>query len=293
MPRSWYNVSVVYVGLDIGGTKTMAAAATGDGRIGRRARSETPRSLREGIEMLKRLTLDVAGGERIAAIGAAVGGPLDFKTGTVSPLHQPEWRGVPLASIMTETFECPFYVDVDTNIAAIGEYFGHETPPGKLLYLTLSTGMGGGFVVDGKIYRGLGGAHPEVAHQSINYRCTGAGVIECECGASDCLEALVSGNGIARIYGKPASQLSDVEWDEVAFNLGQGLRNLATIYLPDAIVLGGGVAVGGGESFIRNAAAVMRARLNLVPAPNVALSTFGYDTALIGAVHVSQHGLSG
>lgn len=275
----------------------MAAAADADGRILRRARAETPTSLDTGLDVLRDMARTVAAQERIGGIGAAIGGPLDYRTGVVSPLHQPEWRDVPLGEVMRDAFDCTFSVDVDTNVAAIGEYVAiregsaQGSSPGRILYLTVSTGMGGGFIVDGSVYRGKDGAHPEVAHQCINYRCSGTGEIACECGAPDCLEALVSGNGIRRVYGKPAEALDPKEWDEVAYNLGQGLRNLAAIYLPDEIVLGGGVAVGGGKDFVSAASEVMRSRITLVPAPEVRLSTYGYDTALIGAVHIARTGL--
>lgn len=288
---------MVYVGLDIGGTKLMAAAADSAGRILRRTRAATPRSLEAGLALLRAMTREVAGTDEIGGIGAAIGGPLDHRTGVVSPLHQPEWRDVPLAEEVRREFDCPFHVDVDTNVAAVGEYaaIGSDSsrsrPPSRLLYLTISTGMGGGFIVDGSIYRGVGGGHPEVAHQCINYRCSGSGEIACECGVPDCLEALVSGNGIARVYGKPAEKLEPAEWDEVAYNLGQGLRNIAAIYLPEEIVLGGGVAVGGGREFVAAAFDVMKSRLALVPAPIVRLSTHGYDTALMGAVHIARAGL--
>jgi predicted NBD/HSP70 family sugar kinase len=95
---------------------------------------------------------------------------------------------------------------------------------------------------------------------------------------------LISGNGIRRIYGKPAEELSPEEWEEVAYNLGQGLRNMAALYAPDLIRIGGGVAVGGGANFIQAAREVMEAHLRLVPAPRVELSHLGYDTALRGAI---------
>jgi predicted NBD/HSP70 family sugar kinase len=179
---------------------------------------------------------------------------------------------------------CPFHVDVDTNVAAVGEYRWGGASGGRFLYLTLSTGMGGGFLIDGKIYRGQDGAHPEVGHQSIHFRCSNPSAVQCECGAPDCLEGLVSGNGIRRIYGKPAEALTSEEWAEVAYNLGQGLRNMAALYAPDLIRIGGGVAVGGGENFISAARKVMEEHLKLVPAPHVELSRLGYDTALRGAI---------
>jgi glucokinase len=274
----------VFVGLDIGGTKIMVAAADQEGNILRRTRMETSTTLREDLTNINSMIAEVATKEQIIGMGAAIGGPLDWKQGIVSPLHQPDWRNVPLKAIMEEKWGCPFHVDVDTNVAAIGEYRWGGVTAGCFLYLTLSTGMGGGLLTDGKIYRGQGGAHPEVGHQSIPFRCTNPAAVRCECGAPDCLEALISGNGIRRIYGKPAEALTAQEWEEVAYNLGQGLRNMAALYAPDLIRIGGGVAVGGGENFILAAQNVMEEHLRLVPAPQVELSRLGYDTALLGAI---------
>jgi predicted NBD/HSP70 family sugar kinase len=280
----------VLIGLDIGGTKIMVAAADRKGNILRRARTGTSTSLEEDLDNLNRMIAQVAGEDKIVGMGAAIGGPLDWEQGIVSPLHQPAWRKVPLKAMMEEKWGCPFQVDVDTNVAAVGEYRWGGASAERFLYLTLSTGMGGGFLVDGKIYRGQNGAHPEVGHQSIPFRSLNPAAVQCECGAPDCLEALISGNGIRRIYGKPAEALRPQEWEEVAYNLGQGLRNMAALYAPDIIRIGGGVAVGGGEEFIRSAGKVMEEHLKLVPAPHVRLSRLGYDTALRGAIAIADEG---
>ena len=281
----------IYIGLDIGGTKFMVAAADQAGKILRRTRQPTSTSLEEDLARLNRMIAETSGGEEILGMGAAIGGPLDWEHGIVSPLHQPAWQRVPLKSILEQRWGCPFFVDVDTNIAALGEYYFGKVAARRFLYLTLSTGMGGGLLVDGKIERGANGAHPEVGHQSIHYRCSYPTKIQCECGAPDCLEALVSGNGIRRIYGKPAEKLDPAEWSEVAYNLGQGLRNLAAILAPEVIRLGGGVALGGGKEFVCSAWRVMNEHLKIVPAPEVQLSALGYDTALLGAIAVAIHGL--
>ncbi len=281
----------VYVGLDIGGTKFMVAAADEQGNILRRVRRAPTSSLEEDLNLLNQMITEVTEGERVRALGAAIGGPLDWKQGIVSPLHQPNWREVPLKSIMEEQWKCPFYVDVDTNVAALAEYYLKTSGISHLIYLTISTGMGGGFVINGKLYRGWNGAHPEVGHQSIPYKCSNPSGVYCECGAPDCLEALVSGNGIRRIYGKPAEALKKEEWEEVAYNLGQGLRNLAVFYAPQVIRIGGGVAVGGGDFFINEARKVMAENLKLVPVPEVSLSQLGYDTALLGAITIARFGL--
>ncbi len=288
--KSGSDVSV-YIGLDIGGTKLMVAAADDTGRMLRRVRADTPLDLEAGFSQLHQMIAEVAAGANVAGIGAAIGGPLDARRGVVSPLHQPQWRDVPLKALMEARWGCPFFVDVDTNVAAIGEYAVGAIAVRRFLYLTLSTGMGGGFLIDGSIYRGTRDAHPEVAHQAIPAKCRFPDRVTCDCGAPDCLEALVSGNGIRRIYGKAAEHLSDTEWSEVAYHLGQGLRNIATMYAPDLIVLGGGVAVGGGEQLLGEARRVMASHLKLVPAPEVRLSQLGYDTALHGALLVARQGL--
>jgi len=281
----------LYIGLDIGGTKIMAASSDDNGCIQKRTWQPTPRTLKDGITILNEMIYEVSNNKKIAGIGAAIGGPLNWKQGVVSPLHQPEWRNIPLKSIMEKEWSCPFYVDVDTNVAALGEYtLGGETVR-HFLYITVSTGIGGGYLIDGKIYRGMNDEHPEVGHQSITYRCSNPAGITCECGAQDCLEALVSGNGIRRIYHKPAEDLYEEEWEEVTYNLGQGLRNLATIYLPDVIVLGGGVALGRGNKLIDGVQEIMKRSLNLVPVPYVRISNLGYDTALMGAIVIAKHGL--
>jgi glucokinase len=278
----------ITIGLDIGGTKILAAAADSDGTLLRRVRADTPTNLAEGLALLKRLTAEVQGLDTLTAIGAAIGGPLNWQTGVVSPLHQPEWRNVPLKAIFEQKFGCPFFVDVDTNAAALAEWRDGAEKAGRLLYLTLSTGMGGGFLINGQLYRGRDGVHPEAAHQSVPMRVAHPERVRCDCGAPDCLEALVSGNGIRRVYGKSAEELTAGEWNEVAYHLGLGLRNLAVILAPDVIVLGGGVAVGGGEALVEGARRVMAERLFLVPAPTVRLSRLGYDTALRGAIALAQ-----
>lgn len=198
--------------------------------------------------------------------------------------------GVPLKKIMENAFNCLFYVDVDTNVAAFGEYHLGDCASSRLLYLTISTGMGGGLLIDGRIYRGMNDAHPEVGHQAISFRCAHPERVRCECGAPDCLEGLISGNAIRRIYRKPAEQLSTAEWEEVGSNLGQGLRNLAALYAPEVILLGGGVAIGAGEKLLAPARKVLREHLRLVPVPQIRLSSLGYDAPLIGALALAIYG---
>ena len=144
--------------------------------------------------------------------------------------------------------------------------------------------MGGGFIVNGEIYRGINGAHPEVGHQSVPYRFAAGRKVPCPCGSDGCLEALISGSGIRRLYGKPPEELTASEWEEVSWNLGQGLRNMAVIYAPDLIVIGGGVVFGARETLLAPAIQVMRDHLKIVPHPPVRVSELGEDNVLAGAI---------
>ena len=275
----------VYVGMDIGGTKLAAAAGNADLEIIRSSRYPTPSQVVEGLELIDSMISEVSANETIDGIGVAVGGPLDWKSGVVSPVHQPLWRDVALRDRLEQRWDCPVMLDVDANIAAVGEFVAGRYDQSRFLYLTLSTGMGGGFLIDGEIYRGgHGDTHPEVGHQSIAFRCSHPDRVHCDCGAPDCLEGLICGTAIRRIYGKPAEDLGDEEWEEVAYNLGQGLRNIAVVYAPDIIVLGGGVAHGRGEKLLAPARRLMQERMKLVPPPEVRLSCLGYGTALFGTL---------
>ena len=278
----------VIVGLDIGGTKLIVAAADAQGHILKRERASTPLALEEGLARLHAMIATVTDGARIAAIGAAAGGPLDWRTGVVSPLHQPEWREIPLKEIMETEYRCPFHVEVDTNLAALAEHHHAPEKVAKLLYLTISTGLGGGFIVNGEIYRGMNGEHPEVGHQSAPYRAPGGRTVACICGSDGCLEALVSGSGIRRLYRKAPEELSADEWEEVAWNLGQGLRNMAAICLPDLIVLGGGVTFGARDTLVAPAVEVMREHLKIVPHPKVQVSELGEHNVLEGALLLAR-----
>ena len=274
----------VVVGLDIGGTKLIAASADAHGRVIKRDRAPTPRPLDMGLALLDEMIHAVTDGAPIASIGAAIGGPLNWATGVVCPLHQPEWRDVPLKALMEKKFQCPFSLDVDANVAALAEYHHAEQKVPRLLYLTLSTGMGGGLVVDGQVYRGMNGEHPEVGHQSIPYRSAAGRTVACPCGSNGCLEALVSGSGIRRLYRKTPEELGKEEWEEVAWNLGQGLRNLAVIYLPDLIVVGGGVTFGARETMLTPAIQIMREHLKIVQHPRVIATELGEHNVLAGAI---------
>lgn len=277
-----------YVAIDIGGTKTIVAAMSAERELLERRRIDTPLTPQEGLSAIAALVSEVAAGRAIRGMGVSAGGPLECRTGVISPLNLPKWRNVPVKAALEDRFGTAVSVDVDTNAAALAEFRFASPECTRLLYVTVSTGVGGGFILDGSIYRGGQGSHPEVGHQAIPARIPRGGSVRCACGAAGCLEAIVSGAAIQKIYGVTADKLSTAQWDEVAYNLGQGLRNMAVIYAPSLIALGGGVTIGGGQRFLEGARAVVQEELKIVPLPEIKVSALGYDTALFGALALAM-----
>jgi glucokinase len=132
---------------------------------------------------------------RVAGIGIASPGPLDNRTGVIySPPNLPEWESIPLRNLFANHFHVPTWVENDANAAAWGEYlFGAGRGCQNMVYLTVSTGIGGGMIIDGKIVEGTSGTAGELGHMTIDWRGK-----PCRCGNVGCLEFLSSGTAIAR-----------------------------------------------------------------------------------------------
>src|SRR4051812_8587292 len=132
----------IVIACDIGGTKLLLAAATTSGEILRRIGAPTPPALNDGLTYLRSAIGQLAGSDDIAGVGASLGGPLNAETGVASPLHQPEWRDVPIAAHLQMWTGAPCRIAVDTDAAALAEYRrgGHSVR--RLLYVTVSTGIG-------------------------------------------------------------------------------------------------------------------------------------------------------
>jgi len=245
-----------------------------------RSRFPTPQELGEGLRQLFAAIEAVAAGARIAAIGVSIGGPIDRVAGTVSPLHQPQWRQLPLRALLEERFGCPCAIEVDTDAAALGEWYFGQQRRSPLLYVTLSTGVGAGTVIEGELYRGVAGAHPELGHQVVPNEFGDTEPVRCACGAENCLEALISGRALERRFGCSPALLPQGVWRRVGRILAHGLRNAAAL-------LGGGIAVHAGQYFLLVVRQVLEEQLRLVPVPEVRLSALGYETALWGAFAIA------
>ncbi len=267
------------IAIDLGGTKVQVAAADPGGRMVARELHPTPPGLDDGLALIAGLVRTIAAGRRITGVGVAIGGPIDAARGVVSPLHQPAWRQVPLGALIATWTGAPWRIEVDTDAAALAEHHRGGHRAGRLLYITVSTGVGGGFVIDGEVFRGAGGVHPEFAHQTV----PGGEEAVCACGATGCLEALICGPALRRRHGCDPAQLDDAAWRDAGRLLGRGLRNAATLLAPEVVSLGGGVVSGAGERLLAPAREELTRGLRLVPAPRLVASPLGYDSALHGA----------
>jgi glucokinase len=248
------------IGIDIGGTQTRVGLCSAEGEIHHRLHLPT---LAEPSEMIPRLIkafgscCEAAGVEsnELAGIGCSAAGTIDFQRGALRRApHLPRWEGFPLIEALEGALcvELPIVLDNDANAAAwaVARF---EVPGLKhLIYVTVSTGIGGGIVIDGRLYHGRDGNAAEVGH--IILKPQGP---SCDCGKRGCWEALASGTAIARMakerlkidasaeevfrlaaQGDPKSR-GIIE--EAAFYLGVGLAALSEIFDPEVITLGGGL----------------------------------------------------
>jgi glucokinase len=131
----------------------------------------------------------------VAALGVSLPGPIDLEAGVLhEPPNLPGWHQVPVRDLLAQTFACPIRLENDANAAALAEWrFGAGQGFAHLVYLTMSTGVGGGLVLDGRLYRGAGGNAGEIGHVPIEW----PGEL-CACGMRGCLEAYVGGAAWAR-----------------------------------------------------------------------------------------------
>ncbi len=256
-------------------------------------------------------------GEHPSAIGVSFGGPVDATTNTVRLSHHvPGWENVPLGSILESEFNAPAKVDNDANLGALGEHrFGAGRGFDSLLYITVSTGVGGGWILNGRLWHGVEGMAGEIGHTVIDPN----GPV-CLCGKRGCVERLASGPYIAqrarewldkqpqrgqilRAQGKgnlenitaqtvsqAAAQDDDLAWECLAVAaeaLGIGIGNAANLINPQRFILGGSV-MKSGERFwetIRR-----RARETALPQVNFEIvpSELGDDAPLWGAVALAE-----
>lgn len=307
------------LGVDLGGSKILTAVISSQGKMLSRDHSVTPARkgheaviqsiLESAYRALKQASVDISA---LTAIGIGAPGISNPETGILftSP-NLPGWQDVPLRDIMQERLGKKTFVINDANAAALGEfYFGAARGVHNFIYITLSTGIGGGIVIDGKIYSGAIGAAGEVGHMTID----DDGPI-CNCGNRGCWETLASGTALAREARhriKEGVRTSILEYaggdvekvtaqvihsaaergDSLAkeliartgYYVGVGLASLINIFNPELIVIGGGLSYIG-DMLLKPAFKVAgeRAYKQAFQAVRFVSAELGRDSGVLGA----------
>lgn len=237
--------------VDIGGTKIAVGVVHPDGFVlsSDQCPTQPERGFEDALERIADMLQRCADGRQLVGIGIGCAGPVDPLLGEVGNVEFfPSWQGSNLSLGLERMTGLLAVLENDADAAALGEVsWGAGRGAERFIYVTLSTGIGVGLVLDGHLYRGVGGTHPEVGHHIIE----ASGPL-CLCGVRGCWEALASGTALASLFpphtaericklaeaGDP-SALAAVQ--QVARYMGIGLANLINLYTPDVIALGGGL----------------------------------------------------
>lgn len=311
--------------LDFGGTKLAAALVNiGSRKWLRYERRLSPANANAStdLEIMRSLIYSLLQDTKPAAIGVSFGGPVDASTGTVRLSHHVAgWENIPLKRLLEDEFGVPVGVDNDANVAALGEHrFGAGQGYDSLFYITVSTGVGGGWILNGKPWRGAGGMAGEIGHMVVDP----AGPV-CLCGKRGCVERLASGpymvqnvreilenvpqrrrglrdgevlkglvgDNLKLLTGQLISEaagggddLAKEVLHKAAWALGVGIGNVANLMNPQRFVLGGGVTKAGKDFWqvlqrVARETALPEVDFEIVPA------VLGDDAPLWGAVAIA------
>lgn len=295
--------------VDLGGTHLRTAAVDENGNIHDRTKSSTPDTPNPD-EIVKAIVNAARACEKdvsIASTCVAVPGTVNVETGTV--LTIPNVRsllGFNLAGALQRELHHPVIIENDANAAAMGELWkGAARDTRTMICITLGTGVGGGIILDGKLWRGVDGSAGEIGHTTIEPH---GGVI-CGCGSEGCLEVYASATALVRMFKESNSTLREVEdltaekiyraaknndlialkvFREMGEYLGIGMAILVNILNPEMIVIGGGVA-NAWELFGQNAIQEMRRRAFPLPGSRVKVrpAECGDNAGLLGAARLA------
>ena len=304
------------IGIDIGGMSIKAGLVKG-GKIidcNRKPTASTPeeavKNLKSQIdELLKNNSLTV---KDIVGIGIGCPGLISSEKGVVEHISSMKWHNLPLVSMLKKYFDTEIKISNDANVAALGEArFGAGERYKNSIMLTLGTGVGGGVIIDKKIYEGGESKGAELGHTVI--RLNGE---PCGCGRRGCLEAYASATGLIRITKKAMEQYPDsAMWkfvggdinkvdgktsfecakkgdaaarqvvDEYVMYLSEGIMNFANIFRPEAFIIGGGVSAQGDYLIDKLRAYCEKFEFGYKSAPKseILAATLGNDAGIIGA----------
>lgn len=267
--------------LDIGGTKLAAGLVDTEGALTRRHQVPTPPTddPEELFSVVAELLAAVRGDVTVAGLGVGCGGPMT-RTG-VSPLNIPAWRGFPLRDRLAERTGLPVVVDNDAKALAVGEgWVGAARGVTDYVAMVVSTGVGGGIVLDGRLLDGAGTNAGHIGHMIVE-----PDGRECACGARGCLEAEASGTAIAAITGGDPRDAPLAVRERTGRLVGRAVGSVANLLDLRLACVAGSVALGYGEVFFAAARAELAAvaRLEFSRGAEVRPGGLGDAGPLVGA----------
>lgn len=307
----------VVVGIDLGGTIVRAGAFDAQGKmcVVRETPIEAARGPEPGLRKMQGLVEQVwaeSGAHRLAGIGIGSTGPVDPIRGVINnPFTLPTWENVRVIEWMEKAFRVPVTLENDADVAALGEYWQGAGQSARRLYaVTVGTGVGTALILDGEIYRGLDGSHPEGGHMVLDP----SGPF-CYCKMRGCWESLCAGPAIerqareaelagSRLLEMAAGECEKIDarmvfeaarsGDQVALSLVdtftkyfiQGILNVCILFVPDLIVLSGGI-LRSADLFMPRLEQVLQNYTEMVPAHRVQVipAKLGYHAGLYGAAY--------
>jgi len=294
-PVGFYSKRVrsVVLAVDIGGTKLAAGLVDpADGTLITRAAVPTPRSDDAEVVFAALLgLLDALGPGRAAAevCGIGSGGPMTAGGEALTPVHIPAWRGFPLRRRMAEATGLPVFVDNDAKAVALGEgWVGAAAGVGAYIGMVVSTGVGGGIVLDGRLLDGAAGNAGHIGHVIVR-----PGGRPCFCGGRGCLEGEASGRAIEAITGRAPAEAPPEVVERTGRLVGRAVASVANLLDLRLAVVAGSVALGFGAPFFAAAQAEIDAlsRLDFSRGARIQPARMAGDAPLVGAAAVALYRL--
>ena len=307
-------------GIDIGGTKIAIALANLDGEILAKRRLPTPNE--NGpfalLEIVSQTLAEMIGenNSALTAIGVGSPGPLDIEHGLImSPSNLRDWDRVPIVEVLSKKFGVPVMLDNDANAAALGEFsFGAGRGFKNIFYVTVSTGIGGGVIIDGNVHHGVSTGAGEIGHTIVD-----PDGVPCNCGSVGCLETVSSGTHLVRLMkerlesseptvirdliadGAELSTLILLEavrradpvaieiWDRACRYLAISIANAISLIAPEVVVIGGGIS-SAGDLLIEPLRKIVPEYVSMIPKSeiNIVAAQLGTESGLYGAIELAK-----
>ncbi len=287
----------VVLAIDIGGTKFAAGLMTARGELVARARVEVERDV--GPESHYTTLAGMVGemmatgreqlGTNVRAVGVGSAGPVTRQLETVSPVNIPAWREFPMRRRLADLTELPVYGDLDAKALALAEgWLGAAQGHSNFCALTVSTGVGGGVVLDGDLLDGESGNAGHIGHVIVE-----PGGRRCGCGAQGCLEAEASGLAIEAITGRSPTEPTYEIMQRTGRLVGRAAASVCNVFDLNLVVVGGGVALGFAATFFHSAQVALdeAARMTYSRGARITPSRLGDVGPLIGAGALGWRGL--